>query len=455
MTTETRTSSTQDDKETAVLQPQGERQSHDEPPALALVIVAAGASTRMGGQKKEYRPMPDGNGTVLSAAVEAFVRAIPHPPAQSEHPAVPARLSSLVVAIPRNSGQEGRKAALDALWSSPLLRDLWKEGKGAAPRLLFAEGGESRQASVLHALQSLEESGTAPHIVLVHDGARPFVSTQTILEVVAATIRTGAAACGVAPVDTQKEMDADGFILRHLDRSRLVAIQTPQGFLFKPLLEAHKKAAAQGFEATDDTAVWGEYVGQVHVTRGDVDNKKITFPSDLAPPATPPITKERHTMIRTGLGYDLHRLEAGRSLVLGGIAIPFHKGEAGHSDGDALLHAITDALLGAAALSDIGELFPPSESRWKGADSRQLLQAAWAQVQEAGWELGNLDCVVAIERPKILPHRQRIRESIASTLGVDSSQVFVKAKTGEGLGPVGREEAVEVWATCLLTKRES
>lgn len=399
--------------------------------------------------------MPDGNGTVLSSAVEAFLRALPLHPSPSQHTDVLARLDSLVLAIPRNPGQEGRRAALDALYSSPFLRDLWKEDKDTAPRLILAEGGESRQESVLHALESLEESGANPHIVLVHDGARPFVSTQTILKVVAATIRTGAAACGVPPVDTQKEMDADGFILRHLDRSRLVAIQTPQGFLFKPLLEAHKKAAAQDFEATDDTAIWGEYVGQVHVTRGDVDNRKITFPSDLAPAKSPPpSSKEHHMMIRTGLGYDLHRLEAGRPLVLGGITLPFHKGEAGHSDGDALLHAITDALLGAAALSDIGELFPPSECQWKGADSRQLLKAAWSQVREAGWELGNLDCVVAIERPKILPHRQRIRDSIASILEVDSSQVFVKAKTGEGLGPVGREEAVEVWATCLLTKRE-
>lgn len=157
--------------------------------------------------------------------------------------------------------------------------------------------------------------------------------------------------------------------------------------------------------------------------------------------------------IRTGLGYDLHRLEEERQLVLGGVTIPFHKGEVGHSDGDALLHAVTDAVLGAAALSDIGELFPPSDNEWKGADSRQLLQTAWKMVQDEGWTLENLDCVVAIEQPKILPHRQAIRESIASILHVNTDQVFIKAKTGEKLGPVGRQEAVEVWVTCLLTKK--
>ena len=156
--------------------------------------------------------------------------------------------------------------------------------------------------------------------------------------------------------------------------------------------------------------------------------------------------------IRTGLGYDLHRLEEGRTLVLGGVVIPFYKGEAGHSDGDVLLHAITDSLLGAAARSDIGELFPPSDPQWKGADSRKLLQAAWKLVTEAGWKLINLDCVVAIQEPKILPHREAIRRSIASILQVDVEQVFIKAKTGEKLGPVGNSEAVEVWATCLLTK---
>ncbi len=157
-------------------------------------------------------------------------------------------------------------------------------------------------------------------------------------------------------------------------------------------------------------------------------------------------------MIRTGLGYDLHRLVEGRPLMLGGIEIPFTRGEDGHSDGDALLHAITDALLGAAGLGDIGEFFPPSDLRWKGADSKKLLATAWSKVLAAGWELENLDCVIALQEPKFLPWRSEVCSSIALILGVSHDRVFVKAKTGEGLGPVGRGEAIEVWASCLITR---
>jgi len=155
-------------------------------------------------------------------------------------------------------------------------------------------------------------------------------------------------------------------------------------------------------------------------------------------------------MIRIGLGYDLHRLTEGRKLILGGIHIPFEKGEDGHSDGDVLLHAITDALLGAAGLSDIGELFPPSDEKWKGADSKELLNYSWNLVKEKGYKLGNLDCVIAMEKPKLLPFRKEIIKSIAQILEVEENQIFVKAKTGEKLGEIGNGLAVAVWATCLL-----
>ncbi len=157
-------------------------------------------------------------------------------------------------------------------------------------------------------------------------------------------------------------------------------------------------------------------------------------------------------MIRTGIGYDLHRLVSCRPLLLGGVHIPFDKGEDGHSDGDVLLHALTDALLGAAGLGDIGEFFPPGDPRWKDADSAQLLASAWAAIKDKGWQLENIDAVVALEKPKFLPWREAVRASIAGILGVDTDQVFVKAKTEEGCGAVGRSEAVAVWATCLLSR---
>jgi len=158
-------------------------------------------------------------------------------------------------------------------------------------------------------------------------------------------------------------------------------------------------------------------------------------------------------MIRIGLGYDLHTLVDGRPLILGGVRIPFEKGEAGHSDGDALLHALTDSLLGAACLGDIGEFFPPNDPQWKDADSRILLKAAWERIQAAGWHLENTDCVIAIQKPKILPYREAIRRSIASILTVNTDQVFVKAKTGEGIGIIGSGMAVAVWCSSLISRQ--
>lgn len=157
-------------------------------------------------------------------------------------------------------------------------------------------------------------------------------------------------------------------------------------------------------------------------------------------------------MIRIGLGYDLHTLVENRPLMLGGVHIPFEKGEAGHSDGDVLLHALADALLGAACLGDIGELFPPNDPRWKNADSRMLLQTVWNQVKEAGWSIENIDSVIAIQKPKILSYREAIRQSIADILAVSVDQIFVKAKTGEGVGVIGSGTAAAVWCTCLLSR---
>ncbi len=155
-------------------------------------------------------------------------------------------------------------------------------------------------------------------------------------------------------------------------------------------------------------------------------------------------------MIRIGLGYDLHRLVQDRRLILGGVLFDFEKGEDGHSDGDVLLHAITDALLGAAGLGDIGSYFPPEDAKWKNADSAELLRTVWKDVKAEGWSLVNLDCVIKLEQPKFLPKRRDVIQSIAAILGVDENQIFVKAKTGEKLPPVGTSEAVEAYAVCLL-----
>lgn len=157
-------------------------------------------------------------------------------------------------------------------------------------------------------------------------------------------------------------------------------------------------------------------------------------------------------MIRVGLGYDIHKLVEGRRLLLGGVELPFEKGEDGHSDGDVLYHAITDAVLGASGLGDIGSFFPPEEAKWKDADSAELLKTVMKKVYAEGWQIENLDCVIKLEKPKFIPYRQKVIESIASTLDISPEQVFVKAKTGEKLPPVGTSEAVEATVVCLLSK---
>lgn len=157
-------------------------------------------------------------------------------------------------------------------------------------------------------------------------------------------------------------------------------------------------------------------------------------------------------MIRVGLGYDLHRLIEGRKLILGGVVLPFEKGEDGHSDGDVLFHAITDAVLGASGLGDIGSYFPPEDAKWKNADSAQLLSAVLKDVYAKGWKIENLDCVIKLEKPKFIPFRQQVINNIARVMEIEVDQVFVKAKTGEKLPPVGTGEAVEAYCTCLLSK---
>ncbi len=389
---------------------------------INVVICAAGSSTRMGGStKKEYLPL--NNGTVLSEAVKKFLDS--------------ANVEILAITIPA----DGKKKAQEALFSDKSI-----EQKLLETKLIFVEGGSTRQKSVFNALKKIADLKPNSDLVLIHDGARPFVTEKIIQDTLFATRECGAAVPGTTPVDTQKTMDKDGFIKEHLLRSQMTAVQTPQGFRLKELLKAHELAEKDEKEYTDDTEIWGKYCGPVKVVQGDSCNKKITFAGDYN------FGKQTMNSIKIGLGYDLHRLVQGRKLIIGGVEFPFEKGEDGHSDGDALLHAITDALLGASALGDIGSFFPPEDKKWKDANSIELLKTIWHKVQENGWQLVNLDCVVKLEKPKFLPQRQKVIQNIANALNVASEKIFVKAKTGEKLDSVGSGNAIEAWATCLLSK---
>jgi 2-C-methyl-D-erythritol 4-phosphate cytidylyltransferase/2-C-methyl-D-erythritol 2,4-cyclodiphosphate synthase len=409
----------------------------------AAVICAAGSSARMngnmpGGVKKEYRFLGagyvDAAGkplTVLGAAVTAF--------------AACAHIDPIVIVIP-GGDEAAAKAALP--------RSLLAEREG---RVCFVSGGSTRRQSVLNALVYLRSFKPKPDYVLIHDGGRPWVSTALIDRVLDAAREQGAAVPIMPLVETPKEVDffpgagggpgGKSVIRRHLRRGKVGTAQTPQGFSFERILAAHEQAAAAGREYTDDAEIWGEFAGTAAVVSGDAANKKITYPEDLVAPGG-------QRIFRTGLGRDLHRLVAGRRFVLGGVEIPSDKGFLGHSDGDVLAHAAADAILGAAGLGDIGEFFPDTDPAWKDADSMELLAACRAKVEEAGWAIVNIDCVVTCERPKILPYRDKIRASLAAALGIDPAAVFVKGKTNEGIGETGRGEAVEALAMCLVISRK-
>lgn len=399
---------------------------------LALIITAAGSSTRMGGIKKEYLSL--NGGTVLSSAAKVFLNTL--------------NFSCVAVTYPAQESEEKQLIAEEqsktALFSDPQTA----EHQNSSTKFIFLPGGKSRQASVYNALLELKKNfpKTNP-IVFIHDGARPFVTERIILDTLAAAKEYGASVPGLQPVDTQNEIDDNGFISRHLVRSSLTAVQTPQVFHLNELIKAHEEALKTQKEYTDDTEIWDLFSGMspVKVVAGDSINKKITYKEDIE-------IKQENKMIRTGIGYDKHRLVEGRPLMLGGLKIESDLGEDGHSDGDVLLHAITDALLGASGSGDIGSYFPPEDMQWKDADSKRLLKKCWDDVRAQGWKLSNLDCVIALEKPKFLPHRNEVIKSIAEVLEVLPEQIFVKAKTGEKLGDVGERRAVEVWATCLLEK---
>ena len=405
----------------------------------ALVLLAAGSSSRMGATgKKEFLKIDDTEsdsqkGAVLSVAAKVFFKT--------------KSFSTIAITYQKNELRETKKAFYSSKETSELAKN---------SNVIFVRGGETRQKSVFRALKKIAESrkkncGDLPQIVLIHDGARPFLSSALVQATLKAARKYGAATPALEPVETQKEIDSHKKIVRHLERKNLASVQTPQGFHFERILQYHRTAQKDGHAYTDDTEIWDKYSQEkTRVIPGESSNIKITYPKDVAKFSNEKKSCERQ--IKIGLGYDLHRLTEGRRLVLGGIEIPFEKGEFGHSDGDALLHAITDAVLGAAALGDIGSYFPDTDEKWKDADSRKLLATAWRDARKSGWRLENLDCVVKLQRPKFLPYRARVIKSIAQVLDVPAERVFVKAKTAEGLGEVGKGEAIECQAICLLSR---
>jgi 2-C-methyl-D-erythritol 4-phosphate cytidylyltransferase/2-C-methyl-D-erythritol 2,4-cyclodiphosphate synthase len=405
---------------------------------VTAIIAAGGRGQRLGGSRPKQL-LSVGGRPILERSVSAFLA----------HPSV----HEVVVALP------------EELVANPpaYLRD-------AAKALRLVTGGARRQDSVANALRAAGDSD----LIVVHDAARPFASADLIARTIAAAAESGAALAAIAARDTVKRTrtfaspsESDARIVEEtLPRDTIYLAQTPQAFRRHVLADA-----LRGTDDATDEAALAERAGyQVRIVDGEAANIKITTMDDLPiaeaiaaivdrpADADVSVSSEREGFSRAGpvrtgragTGYDLHRLVPGRPLVVGGVTIPFDRGPLGHSDGDVACHAVTDAMLGAACLGDIGRHFPDSDPRWQGASSLDLLARTAALVRGAGLEVGNVDVTVILEAPKITNHIEAMREAMARAIGVDAALVSVKGKTNEGVDALGRGEAIAAHAVALL-----
>lgn len=320
---------------------------------------------------------------------------------------------------------------------------------GLATPVRVVPGGAQRQDSVEQGVEAL----TGPwEYVAIHDGARPLVTEEVLAAVCRDAMAYGAATAAVPSKDTCKLADEAGFVAATPARDRLWAVQTPQAFSLALYREALGKARAAGQSYTDDCQLIEAAGGSVKLTMGDYRNIKLTTPEDLLAARAYLGGEGGKKTVRIGYGYDVHRLVEGRKLILAGVEVPFEKGLLGHSDADVIAHAVADALLGAAALGDIGHLFPDTDPRYAGADSLKLLGEVCRLLREKGFSIGNIDATLLAQRPKIAPHIVQMRENLAAACGIPVGQVSVKATTEERLGFTGREEGMAASAVCLLER---
>lgn len=383
---------------------------------IVALVVAAGRGERAGpgGLPKQYRPV---SGQPLLArtlgallAIKTIDRVIP------------------VIA----DGQEEMFAGLGL-----------SDARLAAPVI----GGETRQVSVLRGLEALADA--PPDIVLIHDGARPFVNAVLIDNVVAALADADGALPVTLVTDTIKRSLDGKTVGGTEDRTQLFAAQTPQGFHFDAIYNAHRRAIEMSDGFTDDAAI-AEWAGlSVALAQGDTRNIKITLPGDFER-AERMMSEGQAMETRVGSGYDVHAFTEGDAVVLGNIAIPHTARLKGHSDADVVLHALSDAIYGALADGDIGKHFPPSEMEWKDADSSIFLEHAAGLVRQRGGRLVHMDATIICEHPKIGPHVDAMRARIAEIAGVSVDRVAIKATTSERLGFTGREEGIAAQAVATI-----
>ena len=342
--------------------------------------------------------------------------------------------------IARSIGAFARHPGIDAVRVviGEADRDLYQKASTGFTLLEPVTGGATRQATVRAGLESLAD--LAPRRVLIHDAARPLVSAAVIGRVLKALDHFPAVLPVVPVVDTLKRL-ADDTVVGETPRAGLGRAQTPQGFSYSDILAAHRSASGEGY--TDDTAIAADAGLAVGWVAGEERNLKLTLPEDHA------VAEQllaSSTRWRTGLGFDVHAFAPQRDLVLCGVTIPHELGLAGHSDADAAFHAITDAILGTIAAGDIGSHFPPSDERWRNADSSRFLRHAVELLAERGGRVENVDLVIVCERPKIGPFREAMARRTAAVLGIGVDRVGIKATTSERLGFTGRGEGIAAQA---------
>ncbi len=384
------------------------------PGVVAAVVVAAGRGLRAGGETpKQFRPLL---GQPVIRPSLAMLAA--HPEVNLVQPVI-----------------------------HPGDRALYEAASGGLDLLPPAFGGATRQASVLAGLEALAKH--SPQIVLVHDAARPFASPALVSRAIAAAKNSGAAVPALGVTDTVKSVDANGLVSETLDRNTLRIVQTPQAFGFDVVLGAHRKAAAAGREDFSDDAALAEWAGlDVSVFEGEAGNVKLTSVDDFARAETMQLAALSD--IRTGSGIDVHAFGPGNHVTLGGVRISHERGLVGHSDADVVLHALVDAILGALAEGDIGAHFPPSDPQWRGASSDRFLKFAGERVAARGGMIAHCDLNIVCEAPRIGPHRDAMRTTIAALAGIPVDRVGVKATTSEGLGFTGRGEGIAAFATVTI-----
>ncbi len=388
---------------------------------IAALIVAAGSGSRAGeGIPKQYRCV---NGKpMLRHSVEAFSQNLD--------------IDEIFIVI--GAGQsEHAKAALNGLEVEALV-----------------EGGATRRESVYNGLCRIAETQLYSK-VLIHDAARPFLSNRIIDDLVLALEKYTGAVPALPIVDSLAESLDGSTLSGSADRSKIWRIQTPQAFDLDAIWSAHHNWDP-ALEATDDARMLMAVGGKVARVPGDEALAKYTFAADFEGDFVSEASHSAAMIIpRTGMGYDVHCLEPGEELWLCGLKIDHDKGLSGHSDADVALHALTDAVLGAAALGDIGDHFPPSDPQWRGASSDQFLAHAAKLARDAGYSIANVDLTIICEAPKIGPHRHAMRARVAEILAVPLDAVSIKATTTEKLGFTGREEGIAAQAIATLYRNES